>query len=63
VSTAATLTAGAHRRAAGAAVHVEPGRRRSTVRQPRTVDFHLRNVFTKLGDASRAELIVMDLLE
>ncbi len=28
---------------------------------PRTIDFHLRNVFTKLGISSRAELAALDL--
>jgi len=28
---------------------------------PRTIDFHLRNVLTKLGVCSRAELAMLDL--
>jgi DNA-binding CsgD family transcriptional regulator len=28
---------------------------------PRTVDFHLRNVFSKLGAASRAEMVALPL--
>ena len=28
---------------------------------PRTIDFHLRNVFTKTGVSSRGELVSLDL--
>ncbi|KRE55604.1 hypothetical protein ASG70_09795 [Phycicoccus sp. Soil748] len=62
VSTATALTA--QERQVAALVRQGLSNRDAAARlfvSPRTVDFHLRNVFTKLGVASRAELMAMPL--
>ena len=62
VSTATDLTA--QERQVAALVRQGLSNRDAAARlfvSPRTVDFHLRNVFTKLGVASRAELTAMPL--